>query len=129
MTSKTGPLPEGLTLGRKIKNWYVGRLLGTGACGSVHELLSVKENQKKYAVKLVMNPPTTGGRVNKKNKAQQHNSNLLHYESLIYTAHLPDLSGDMIPSIPTKGPPFYGQVKGTSSAIEERHIQCHANFA
>ena len=104
--------PEGLVLGNPRHLWRVGRQLGSGACGSVHELSNTLGDR--YAIKLARNPPPGSSRSKKKDKELRRNANLLHYEHIIYTAHVPHLGGDMIPSLPPHSSGFasYGDLEG-----------------
>lgn len=109
--------PKGLLIGNPRKPWRVGRILGTGACGSVHDLEAESGNNStmKYAIKMAPLPPANANRKRKKTAAEK-NADLLYYESIVYQTHFPRLQGSMIPNIPrmgdTSAPPFYGDEGG-----------------
>ena len=114
------PSVEGMVVGRGKKQWTVGRKLGEGACGVVHELL---RGERKLAIKLAPCPSPTLKQTSKAYKAMKHNVNLLHFEQIVYTAQLPHLMGDMIPTVPSSnkdGLEVYGEIKDKGERGRER---------
>lgn len=126
--------PEGLLIGRNPRKptWRVGRQLGEGVCGTVHELVSSSEttpisssnhSQSSLSWAIKMAPLTSQTKITKKKQAElTHHANLLHMEKLLYTAHLNKLRGNIIPHVPTsiQGPPDFGEVEGFRYLVMER---------
>ena len=111
----------GLEIGRRSNpEWRIGKMIGEGACGAVHLLESLDgSNSTKYAIKVAAIPDATTPA--KQRKAMKHNSDLLHYENLMYTSHLTNLRGTYIPELPlAKGPPAAGEVGGYRYLVMER---------
>ena len=117
--------PVGTTIGKPTKPWTIGRLLGSGACGSVHELTPPPQNSSspsgmEYAIKLVHLPPTTSKSTNKKRKktAVERNADLLLHEYTILQNVGSNNRGKIFPDIPlmgvTGGPPGYGETADKS---------------
>ena len=115
--------PVGTTIGKPTKPWTIGRLLGSGACGSVHELTPPQNSSSsgmEYAIKLVHLPPTTSKSTNKKRKktAVERNADLLLHEYTILQNVGSNNRGQIFPDIPlmgvTGGPPGYGETADKS---------------
>lgn len=112
--------PEGLTIGSTSKPWTIGRILGSGACGSVHELLpssnTKSSNQQRYAIKLATLPAAArSGNTKRKKTVQERNADLISHEYLTLQNLGPDVRGTYVPDIPYMGsPPAYGDLDGTS---------------
>lgn len=112
--------PTGLLLGRNPRKptHRVGSLIGEGACSSVFELESIDGvSEEKFAIKIA---PLSDKPPSKKRKPTpvERNANLLHHETLMYTAQLNKLRGTYIPYLPSsKGPPHSGDVDGTCLVI------------
>jgi serine/threonine protein kinase len=114
-------LATGLEIGRRSNpEWRIGKMIGEGACGAVHLLESLDgSNSTKYAIKVASIPDATTPA--KQKKAMKHNSDLLHYENLMYTSHLTNLRGTYIPELPlAKGPQASGEVGGFRYLVMER---------
>ncbi len=108
--------PAGLMIGNPKKPWKIGRLLGKGACGSVHELEPPPGStftSSSYVVKVAVIPPTTGKTKKKKTPAER-NAELIWWEHNIMISRLPELLGNYIPELPfgSNIPPSYGEVEG-----------------
>lgn len=120
--------PQGQTIGKASKPWTIGRLLGSGACGSVHELLdppnskSTNNSRMQYAIKCVNLPPSTGkASTNKKRKktAVERNADLLLHEYTILQNSGAN-RGTKFPEIPLMGvggPPGYGETADKSEFV------------
>lgn len=106
--------PSGLTIGSTSKPYTVGRKLGSGACGSVHELIPPPgAKHASYAIKLATLPKTkpTNGKKRKKT-LEEKNADLIQYEYLTLQNLGPEVRGRLVPDIPYKGPPAYGDLDG-----------------
>ena len=111
--------PQGQLIGRASKPWQIGRLLGSGACGSVHELNppaggGSKKSSPEYAIKIV---PLPASRQNKKRKKTQEERNadlILHEYQTLQNAGA-EMRGRLVPDIPFMGsPPAYGETDDKS---------------
>jgi hypothetical protein len=106
--------PTGLTIGPTTKPYTIGRILGSGACGSVHELIAPTGSKHTcYAIKLAPLPkskPTNGKK--RKKTAEEKNADLISYEHLTLRNLGVDVRGRLVPDIPFTGPPAYGEVDG-----------------
>ena len=119
--------PQGQVIGKANKPWTIGRLLGSGACGSVHELVAPPNNNSKssmqYAVKVVTLPSSSGKTTaNKKRKktAVERNADLLLHEYTILQNSGAANRGTLFPDIPLMGlggPPGYGETVDKSEFI------------
>jgi hypothetical protein len=133
MSSSVSPSscpPEGIVVHR---HWRIGKKLGAGVCGSVHELVRNHTNGSSsgtalptsaqgvvHAIKLAPLPDystsgisTTGPKVTKKENGERKTyADILHYESLVYQNQLVDLRGTLIPELPLR--PATGDVEGMS---------------
>ena len=101
--------PEGLIIHRK---WRIGKKLGDGVCGCVHELVSASASGEiVHAIKLAPLPDPSVLK-KKENLERKKHADILHYESLIYQNHLVELRGMLIPELPLR--PVTGDVEGES---------------
>jgi serine/threonine protein kinase len=123
-------LPSGLVIGNKYP-WKIGKLLGSGACGSVHMLQyegkqgsSKGKPPRSYVIKLAPMPPpsstsSTGGKKRKKT-AMERNADLIHHEHILFSNKLIPLRGKHIPNIPeyneSYAPPTTGVLEEGSKA-------------
>lgn len=125
-SSSTGSGPTGTLIGPPAKAWRVGRELGRGACGSVHEIArdasaSSSSGKSGFVVKIAALPPAasaTAARSKKRKKTpQERNADLLYQENVYYRNVLNDLRGTVVPEVPHPGeggPPGYGDIDGKS---------------
>lgn len=109
--------PVGLLIGNPNKPWKIGRLLGSGACGSVHELdppvSGSSSSSSLYAVKIVNLPKSASSKGKKRKKtAEERNADLLLWEYNLLNANLGEMRGCYVPDIPFTGPPVYGEMCG-----------------
>jgi len=116
------------------KQWRVGKLLGRGACGSVHEVVPVSSTERSgsssnqrlqsWVIKLAAVPHNkeesvgtsyASGRPRKKRKktADERNADTIHLEQSLLCNTLLSLQGVYVPSIPQYGqayaPPPFGE--------------------
>jgi hypothetical protein len=115
------PSAEGRTIGKATRPWTIGRLLGSGACGSVHELdppPSSSKSSMQYAVKLVHLPPSLSTNKKRKKTAVERNADLLLHEYTILQNAGAASRGTVFPDIPLMGlgggPPGYGETEDKS---------------
>ena len=108
--------PEGQLIGRSSRPWKIGRLLGRGACGAVHELEAPSGAKKApaacdWAVKVAPLPPSRTGTGKKRKKtAAERNADLIQHEHLTLHNAGTALRGAVVPEIPFMGdPPAHGQ--------------------
>lgn len=119
--------PEGILIGPASRQWRVGKMLGSGACGSVHDITAAIEagdsgrsskSRLEYVVKIAPIPAdgsSASRRKKKKKTPLERNADLLHYENNLYRNVLNDLRGVYIPEVPLSGdggPPGYGDTDG-----------------
>ena len=113
--------PEGLHIGKATKPWKIGKKLGSGACGAVHELLpppGTKSPCPAYAIKLVPLPKakaaSSKGKKRKKTAEERNADLILHeYNTLQNVGNY--VRGKMVPEIPFMGdPPAYGNTMDNS---------------
>lgn len=127
------PTPEGLLVGRPSRPWTIGRRLGSGACGTVHELVPPPAGSSKksppapgagYAIKLApLPPPRASTKAGKKRKktAEERNADLIKYEYLTLQNVGAELRGRVVPDIPFMGdPPAFGETADKSESRRER---------
>lgn len=99
--------PKGEIIGRK---WQIGEKLGSGSCGTVHELLSM-DGESEYVIKL--SPLPSDKLTKRKQKEMKKHADLLHFEKMMYQNQLCKLQGSMIPEVPmSRGPPIFGTIEG-----------------
>lgn len=116
------PPPEGLLIGKATKPWQIGRLLGSGACGSVHELVAPagsKSTTISYAVKIVPLPKSmaTANKAGKKRKKteEERNADLILHEYTTLQNAGNEMRGKLVPEIPFMGsPPAFGDTDDKS---------------
>ena len=114
--------PQGLIIrgegaARKLQ-WRVGKLIGTGACASVHVLLDDNKKETEYAVKIVPLPTKV---TKKKTSPPERNARLLHFEELTYKNQFPGFQGSILPRLaPYDGPPSFGEVDGECCRAREK---------
>ena len=112
--------PEGLLIGKPSKPWKIGRLLGSGACGSVHELIAPpgsKSSSPAYAIKIAPLPKSKANKAGKKRKktAEERNADLILHEYTTLQNAGNEMRGKLVPEIPFMGdPPAYGQTADNS---------------
>lgn len=109
--------PEGLQIGKATKPYTIGKKLGSGACGSVHELIPPpgSKHSTTWAIKLAILPAPKAkpkGAGKRKKTAQERNADLISHEFTILQNAGNDVRGRLVPEIPYKGPPAYGQTEG-----------------
>ena len=120
--------PEGLHIGSSSKPWIIGRKLGSGACGSVHELIppANSKSSQSYAVKIAALPKNKAGtnRTKRKKTAEERNADLIGHEYQTLQNLGPSVRGKFVPDIPFMGsPPAYGDLDG------ETFMYCHLSFS
>jgi hypothetical protein len=107
--------PVGLQIGNDPRKptHRIGKLIGTGACSSVHELEVIDGGSvEKFVIKLTPIPPPKKSSKRKPTPIER-NANLLSHETLMYKVQLNKLHGKYIPYLPpAKGPPQSGDVDG-----------------
>eukprot|EP00584_Thalassiosira_punctigera_P024702 CAMPEP_0172553278 /NCGR_PEP_ID=MMETSP1067-20121228/49803_1 /TAXON_ID=265564 ORGANISM="Thalassiosira punctigera, Strain Tpunct2005C2" /NCGR_SAMPLE_ID=MMETSP1067 /ASSEMBLY_ACC=CAM_ASM_000444 /LENGTH=606 /DNA_ID=CAMNT_0013341437 /DNA_START=73 /DNA_END=1893 /DNA_ORIENTATION=- len=108
--------PEGLLIGKPTNPWKIGRLLGSGACGSVHELTAPsgsKSSSPAYAIKIAALPKSkAASKAGKKRKktAEERNADLILHEYTVLQNAGSDMRGKVVPEIPFMGdPPAFGE--------------------
>lgn len=107
--------PRGLTIGSTSKPYTIGRKLGSGACGSVHELLPpLGSKHDSYAIKLAILPKVKSTNKKRKKTLEEKNADLINYEYLVLQNLGPSVRGRLVPDIPFTGPPAYGELDGES---------------
>jgi hypothetical protein len=113
--------PEGIIIHR---HWRIGKKIGDGACGSVHELVNEKDKNEAnkgkgktgggpliiHAIKLAPLPDPNAKAKSKESVLRKTHADILHYEALVYQNHLVDLRGTLIPELPLR--PVTGDVEG-----------------
>jgi len=122
--------PEGQLIGSSSKPWRIGKMLGKGACGSVHEIARVPSSTSQATTKKVstatsdfvikiapyIKPAGTKGKKRKKT-AMERNADLLLHENTLYKNVFNKLRGRLIPDVPIHGspsliPPGFGEING-----------------
>lgn len=105
------------SLGTSCK-YRVGKVIGEGACGSVHalEVLTAKGSSQytedpAYVVKLASLPANANGAKKKRKKTvQERNADTLFHEYSLYRNVLHHLRGKSLPDLPmSSGVPVYGE--------------------
>ena len=123
-TSKSAAGPTGILIGPPSKPWRVGRELGRGACGSVHDIGRVGSSRPSsaFVVKIATLPPAAASastaKKRKKKTPEERNADLLYQENVYYRNVLNDLRGAVVPEVPHAGeggPPGYGDLDGECS--------------
>ncbi len=109
--------PEGEFIGR---GWKIGKMLGSGACGSVHELTApqgAKLNSPAWAVKVAPLPKSASSSKGKKRKKTplERNADLIHHEYTTLQNAGSEIRGKLVPEISFMGdPPAYGETEDKS---------------
>lgn len=108
--------PQGIRIcdngnGRCKPQWKVGKLIGTGACASVHLLLTAEDNKDTgFVCKIVPLPVKT---TKQKRSLPERNARLIHYEEQVYRNQVPEYQGFILPKLPPYvGPPVSGEADG-----------------
>jgi hypothetical protein len=129
MASSSGGSAQGLLLGSsKHHQWKIGKQIGSGVCGTVHELIDLQDPttssasaRRDFCVKVAplgisRNNNNNNNKGKKQTELMKQHADLLYYENLLYTSYLATLRGKYVPQLPlTKGsPPSYGEVNGKS---------------
>ena len=110
--------PEGLQIGKATKPYTIGKKLGSGACGSVHELMPPpgSKDTTSWAIKLAPLPApkaSKSGKGKRKKTTEERNADLILHEYTILQNAGNDVRGKLVPEIPFTGaPPAYGQTEG-----------------
>ncbi|KAL7504372.1 hypothetical protein ACHAXN_004097 [Cyclotella atomus] len=114
--------PTGLTIGSTTKPYTIGRILGSGACGSVHELIApAGSKHTDYAIKLAPLPKSKPANGKKRKKTEEEkNADLISYEHLTLRNLGVEVRGRLVPDIPFVGPPAYGEIEGYRFLVMDR---------
>ena len=106
--------PVGLCIGKPSKPWTIGKQLGSGACGSVHELTAPPNSSSSsttWAIKIAPLPKakaaTNNGKKRKKTAEERNADLILHEYTTLQNAG--EMRGKMVPELPYSGPPPYGE--------------------
>jgi len=129
---------EGLFLDPLTQKWLISKKIGTGACGSVYNLVRNRTSSKtangttrpttttttttEYAVKVAKLPPPSTNMKRKKTLLEM-NADLLNHEHVLYRNVLNNLRGTMVPEIPfpgSKGPNGFGEISGYRYLVMEK---------
>ena len=134
MASSLPSSPEGIVIHR---HWRIGKKIGNGACGSVHELVHEKDRKETktekrntdgvpliHAIKLAQLPDPNSKTKSKESVRRKNHADILHYEALVYQNHLVDLRGTLIPELPLR--PVTGDAEGTSVASNNNRVSSMA---
>jgi hypothetical protein len=121
-TSTKSAGPTGILLGPPSKPWTVGRELGRGACGSVHDIGIGSSPSSTFVVKIATLPAAAAAsataKKRRKKTPEERNADLLYQENVYYRNVLNDLRGTVVPEVPHAGeggPPGYGDLDGECS--------------
>ena len=127
-TSKSAG-PTGILIGPPSKPWRVGRELGRGACGSVHEIGRGSSPSSAFVVKIATLPAASAtAKKRRKKTPEERNADLLYQENVYYRNVLNDLRGTVVPEVPHAGdggPPGYGDLDGECSNPGADQIYVH----
>jgi len=116
---------EGQLVGQ---GWKIGKQLGSGACGSVHELVSTSSTSNKsssttmaWAIKIApLQPPSkssTTSKSKRKKTASERNADLILHEYTTLQNAGSAMRGVLVPEIPYMGnPPGYGETPDKSKS-------------
>ena len=126
--------PTGILIGPPSKPWRVGRELGRGACGSVHDIGRVGSStpSSAFVVKIATLPAAAASasstaKKRKKKTPAERNADLLYQENVYYRNVLNDLRGAVVPEVPHAGeggPPGYGDLDGECSKPGADRFMC-----
>lgn len=123
-TSISADNPEGQLIGLSSKPWRIGKIIGQGACGTVHEIAKISTSSSKqtktsvpeFVVKVAPLPQITKTKGKKRKKTPaERNADLLNYENTLYKNVFNNLRGRLIPDVPVHGssvPPAFGEIDG-----------------
>lgn len=120
--------PEGQLIGN---GWKIGKKLGSGACGSVHELVvptnrakstssSSSSSSTSWAIKVAPLPASKAAGTGKKRKKtpEERNADLILHEYTTLQNAGSQMRGTMVPEISFMGdPPSYGETADKSEPI------------
>ena len=114
--------PEGELIGSSSKPWRIGKMIGEGACGSVHHISRASDstnNTSDFVIKVApyVKPALTKGKKRKKKTPMERNADLLLHENTLYKNVFNKLRGRIIPDVPIHGspsviPPGFGEIEG-----------------
>jgi serine/threonine protein kinase len=124
--------PEGIRIHRQ---WKIGKLLGSGACGSVHELVRNESNSNQQQSQSQQQKSNDQDKIkfplviklsrlpNSQMSKREHKNckllaDMLHYEGLLYHNQLIQLQGTFLPRTPLR--PVTGDQDGYRFLILER---------
>eukprot|EP00538_Stauroneis_constricta_P000950 CAMPEP_0119555038 /NCGR_PEP_ID=MMETSP1352-20130426/7368_1 /TAXON_ID=265584 /ORGANISM="Stauroneis constricta, Strain CCMP1120" /LENGTH=301 /DNA_ID=CAMNT_0007601733 /DNA_START=137 /DNA_END=1039 /DNA_ORIENTATION=+ len=120
---------EGLQLYRgTTAHWKIGRVIGSGACGAVHELESLRSSSDFSSEDLVAKMVPLPKKTSKyKRSPAETNAALLYYEHTVYQNFFQGLQGTYIPRLPSgKEVQPYGDISGYRYLVMERmEMQLH----
>lgn len=114
---------EGQLVGQ---SWTIGKQLGSGACGSVHELVSTSSTSNKsssttmaWAIKIAHLPPPSKSSKSKRKKTPcERNADLILHEYTTLQNAGSAMRGVLVPEIPYMGnPPGYGETVNKSKSV------------
>ena len=132
-STKSAAGPTGILIGPPSKPWRVGRELGRGACGSVHDIGRVGSSPSSaFVVKIATLPAaavaaSSTAKKRKKKTPEERNADLLYQENVYYRNVLNDLRGAVVPEVPHAGeggPPGYGDLDGECSKPGADRFMC-----
>lgn len=123
---------EGQFLDPITQKWLISKKIGTGACGSVYNLIRNRTSSKtssssssatEFAVKVAKLPPPSTNMKRKKTLLEK-NADLLNHEHVLYRNILNNLRGTMVPELPLPGSPkglnAFGEVAGYRYLVMEK---------
>jgi len=129
-TIKESSPVEGRFIDPPTNKWIIGKELGKGSCGSVHQLSKQPQNattsrkkEKDWVVKLAKLSKTNARRSkNRKKTLMERNADLLNHEDVLYRSTLNDLRGTMVPDVPmgSKNPSGIGEIDGYRFLVMEQ---------
>jgi hypothetical protein len=115
--------PEGQIIGR---GWMIGKQLGSGACGSVHELVAPPDRAKSssssssssaWAIKVAPLPQSKATGKKRKKTQEERNADLILHEYTTLQNAGNQMRGKMVPEISFTGdPPSYGETADKSES-------------
>jgi len=116
--------PEGQIIGR---GWMIGKQLGSGACGSVHELVAPPDRAKSssssssssssWAIKVAPLPQSKATGKKRKKTPEERNADLILHEYTTLQNAGNQMRGKMVPEISFTGdPPSYGETVDKSES-------------
>ena len=118
--------PVGLCIGKPSKPWTIGKQLGSGACGSVHELTVAGASTTQWAIKIAPLPKAkaaaTKGKKRKKTAEERNADLILHEYTTLQNAG--EMRGRMVPELPYSGPPPYGETSDGGEFVFYYNVTC-----